>query len=57
MARTAGQIALITAGTLATGALGYAIYFDYMRRNSPEFRRSLRMSSIPAMPSGEQGGE
>lgn len=42
MARTAGQIALITAGTLATGALGYAIYFDYMRRNSPEFRRSLR---------------
>ncbi|KAL1413487.1 mitochondrial import receptor subunit tom20 [Vanrija albida] len=38
----AGQIALITAGTAAAGLLGYVVYFDYMRRNSPEFRKGLR---------------
>lgn len=37
----AGQIALITAGAAVTGVLGYALYFDYMRRNSPEFRKGL----------------
>lgn len=37
----AGQIALITAGTVATGILGYVVYFDYMRRNSSEFRKGL----------------
>lgn len=42
MAQTAGRIALLTAGAVATGFVGYAIYFDYMRRNSPDFRRSLR---------------
>ncbi|WVN86285.1 uncharacterized protein L203_101448 [Cryptococcus depauperatus CBS 7841] len=36
--KTAGTIAAVA----ATGFLGYAIYFDYMRRNSPEFRKSLR---------------
>jgi hypothetical protein len=37
-----GQIALITAGTAAAGLLGYCVYFDYMRRNSSEFRKGLR---------------
>lgn len=26
----------------ATAGLAYAIYFDYKRRNDPEFRRALR---------------
>ncbi|KAK6213992.1 mitochondrial import receptor subunit tom20 [Pestalotiopsis sp. IQ-011] len=35
-------IATISVATIATGLLGYAIYFDTQRRKSPEFRRSLR---------------
>lgn len=35
-------IALTTAGVLATGALAYAFYFDYRRRNDSEFRRNLK---------------
>lgn len=37
----AGKIALLTVGALTAGALGYAVYFDYMRRNSAEFRKGL----------------
>ncbi|WWD19313.1 hypothetical protein CI109_103771 [Kwoniella shandongensis] len=36
------RIAGATAAVVATGFLGYAVYFDYMRRNSPEFRKSLK---------------
>ncbi|KAK7207559.1 hypothetical protein BZA70DRAFT_271623 [Myxozyma melibiosi] len=32
------------ASAAALGAVSYAIYFDYQRRNSPEFRRRLRKS-------------
>jgi mitochondrial import receptor subunit TOM20 len=35
-------IALASAGVLASGALAYAIYFDYRRRNDAEFRRNLK---------------
>jgi import receptor subunit TOM20 len=42
----AGQVALITAGAAVTGVLGYALYFDYMRRNSPAFRKGLRESGM-----------
>lgn len=38
----AGQVALLTAGAAVTGVLGYAVYFDYMRRNSATFRKGLR---------------
>lgn len=38
----AGQVALITAGAAVTSVVGYALYFDYMRRNSPTFRKGLR---------------
>ncbi|EJT48680.1 hypothetical protein A1Q2_08292 [Trichosporon asahii var. asahii CBS 8904] len=38
----AGKIALLTVGALTAGALGYAVYFDYMRRNSAEFRKGLK---------------
>jgi len=34
--------------TVATGALAYAIYFDYKRRNDTTFRKKLRESRPPA---------
>ncbi|AWU76770.1 hypothetical protein CAS74_000709 [Pichia kudriavzevii] len=33
--------ASVTFLTLAAGALGYCFYFDYQRRNNPEFRRAI----------------
>ena len=44
MSRSAGQIAAITAATALTGIVGYAVYFDYMRRNSADFRKGLSTS-------------
>ncbi|OAL54450.1 protein import receptor MAS20 [Pyrenochaeta sp. DS3sAY3a] len=38
-------IAAITAGTVVTGVLAYAVYFDHKRRNDPEFRRQLKRES------------
>ncbi|KAI0132224.1 mitochondrial outer membrane translocase complex, subunit Tom20 domain-containing protein [Xylariales sp. AK1849] len=35
-------IATISAATVATGLLAYAVYFDVQRRQSPDFRRQLR---------------
>ncbi|KAI8981452.1 mitochondrial outer membrane translocase complex, subunit Tom20 domain-containing protein [Pilobolus umbonatus] len=35
-------ISLITAGVLATSAVGYILYFDFQRRNNPNFRKQLR---------------
>lgn len=32
-------------GTLFTGALAYAFYFDYKRRNDVEFRRALKLEA------------
>ncbi len=32
----------ITTAIAALSATGYAIYFDYQRRNSPQFRKVLR---------------
>lgn len=40
--KVAGTVAAIA----VSGFLGYAVYFDYMRRHSPEFRKSLRAFSI-----------
>ncbi|CAG8978576.1 hypothetical protein HYALB_00010541 [Hymenoscyphus albidus] len=39
---TTNTIVLATVGTLATGILGYAIYFDHRRRTDPNFRKSLK---------------
>lgn len=39
--RTA-TVATATVAAVATGLLAYAVYFDYRRRNSAEFRRQLR---------------
>lgn len=38
-------VAAITAGTVVTGLLAYAIYFDHRRRTDPEFRRALKRES------------
>ncbi|PGH14525.1 hypothetical protein AJ79_03018 [Helicocarpus griseus UAMH5409] len=35
-------IVAASAGTILTGFLAYAIYFDYKRRADPEFRRNLK---------------
>jgi import receptor subunit TOM20 len=35
-------IAAISAGTIVTGLLAYAVYFDHKRRNDPEFRKQLK---------------
>ncbi|KAJ4300187.1 mitochondrial import receptor subunit tom20 [Collariella sp. IMI 366227] len=37
-------VATATVAAVAAGVLAYAAYFDYRRRNDPEFRRSLRRS-------------
>lgn len=36
------KAALTFASVAAAGALAYAVYFDYNRRNSPEFRKQLK---------------
>jgi import receptor subunit TOM20 len=38
-------VAAITAGTVVTGLLAYAVYFDHRRRSDPEFRRQLKRDS------------
>ncbi|KAK5947626.1 mitochondrial import receptor subunit tom20 [Knufia obscura] len=35
-------IVSITVGTMVTGVLAYAVYFDYQRRTNPEFRKALK---------------
>jgi import receptor subunit TOM20 len=38
-------IAAISVGTVVTGFLAYAIYFDHKRRTDPEFRKQLKRES------------
>jgi import receptor subunit TOM20 len=38
-------IAVIAGGTIVTGVLAYAVYFDHKRRNDPEFRKQLKRES------------
>ncbi|KAF2658820.1 protein import receptor MAS20 [Lophiostoma macrostomum CBS 122681] len=38
-------IAAISVGTVVTGFLAYAVYFDHRRRNDPEFRKQLKRES------------
>lgn len=35
----------VSATALAAAAVGYALYFDYKRRNDPAFRKKLRKQS------------
>jgi len=38
-------IAAISVGTLVTGFLAYAVYFDHRRRTDPDFRKQLKRES------------
>lgn len=38
-------IVAISVGTVVTGLLAYAVYFDNKRRNDPEFRKALKKES------------
>ncbi|KIW90770.1 uncharacterized protein Z519_08553 [Cladophialophora bantiana CBS 173.52] len=38
-------IVSISVGTVVTGLVAYAVYFDYRRRNDPEFRKALKRES------------
>ncbi|KAF2010072.1 mitochondrial import receptor subunit tom-20 [Aaosphaeria arxii CBS 175.79] len=38
-------IAAISVGTVVTGLLAYAIWFDHRRRNDPDFRKQLKRES------------
>jgi len=38
-------IVAATVGTVATGFIAYAFYFDYKRRNDPQFRKQLKKES------------
>jgi len=38
-------IAAITVGTILTGFLAYAVYFDHKRRTDPGFRKALKRES------------
>ncbi|KIW60556.1 hypothetical protein PV05_00763 [Exophiala xenobiotica] len=38
-------IVSLSVGTVVTGLLAYAVYFDYKRRNDPDFRKALKKES------------
>lgn len=38
--------ALTVTAVVATVFVGYAVYFDYQRRNSREFRKSLKKKAV-----------
>ena len=38
-------LAAISAGTIVTGLLAYAVYFDHRRRTDPDFRKALKRES------------
>lgn len=38
----ASTVVSVTTATLITGFVGYAVYFDYKRRNDPAFRSQLK---------------
>lgn len=42
MAMKPSTIAALSVGTVVTGILAYAVYFDYKRRSDPEFRKALK---------------
>ncbi|KAL4946773.1 hypothetical protein BDV06DRAFT_191 [Aspergillus oleicola] len=38
-------LAVASAGTIITGLLAYAVYFDHKRQTDPEFRKSLKRNN------------
>jgi import receptor subunit TOM20 len=51
------SIFAIGTGTLVTGFLAYAIYFDHRRRNDPNFRKALKRESKLAAKAEQQKKE
>ncbi|KAJ2083062.1 mitochondrial import receptor subunit tom20 [Coemansia sp. RSA 988] len=51
---TGKQIAATASVTAIIAGLGYAVYFDYNRRNSPQFRRRLRRDRKKAEKTAEK---
>ncbi|KAK6202639.1 uncharacterized protein RJT21DRAFT_92916 [Scheffersomyces amazonensis] len=47
----------ITTVVLATAIVGYVGYFDYQRRNSPEFRKSLKKRAVAQKKKSEKLAE
>lgn len=46
------QVIVGSLAVLATGVVGYATWFDYKRRNDPEFRRKLsKCNGLPCLQS------
>jgi mitochondrial import receptor subunit TOM20 len=50
-------IAALTVGTVLTGFVGYAIYFDHRRRTDPEFRKALKRESKKQQKEAKQQAE
>ena len=51
----AGRALLTATAVAAVGAVAYAVYFDYRRRNDPEFRRHLRTRPSPSKGARRRG--
>ncbi|KAL2827527.1 mitochondrial outer membrane translocase complex, subunit Tom20 domain-containing protein [Aspergillus cavernicola] len=41
----ASTLAVASAGTIITGLLAYAVYFDHKRQTDPDFRKSLKRNN------------
>ncbi|KAL4886686.1 mitochondrial outer membrane translocase complex, subunit Tom20 domain-containing protein [Aspergillus karnatakaensis] len=41
----ASTLAVASAGTIITGLLAYAVYFDHKRQTDPEFRKALKRNN------------
>lgn len=50
-------IVAISVGTLVTGLLAYAVYFDTKRRNDPEFRKALKKESKRTQRAAKEAAE
>ncbi|KAF2121536.1 mitochondrial outer membrane translocase complex, subunit Tom20 domain-containing protein [Lophiotrema nucula] len=50
-------LAAISAGTIVTGLLAYAVYFDHRRRTDPDFRKALKRESKQQAKAAKQEAE
>ncbi|KAF1993010.1 protein import receptor MAS20 [Amniculicola lignicola CBS 123094] len=50
-------IAAIGVGTIVTGILAYAVYFDHRRRTDPDFRKALKRESKKTQRAAKEAAE
>ena len=50
-------VVAISVGTLVTGLLAYAVYFDNKRRNDPQFRKALKKESKRTQRAAKEAAE